>query len=108
MYKIYTYSLRWLQLHVTQSLRIMKLTIVLLIAGMLQVSASTFAQKINLKKKEITLKQVFKEIRKQTGYDVLYQPNKLKADQKINADFDNASLDEVMRACLQNQSLVYT
>ncbi|SHM91972.1 SusC/RagA family TonB-linked outer membrane protein [Mucilaginibacter sp. OK098] len=108
MYKIYTNSLCWLQGRITKFLLIMKLTIVLLIVSLMQVNAFTYAQRVSLKKKEITLKQVFKEIKKQTGHDVLYQPNKLKASQKINADFDNSSLDEVMKACLQGMPLVYT
>ncbi|MDP9081776.1 MAG: SusC/RagA family TonB-linked outer membrane protein [Bacteroidota bacterium] len=86
----------------------MKLTIVLLIVSLMQVSAVTFAQRVSFNKKEVTLKQVFKEIKKQTGHDVLYQSNKLKATQKINANFNNSSLDDVMKACLQGLPLVYT
>ncbi|MGN6638717.1 MAG: TonB-dependent receptor [Mucilaginibacter sp.] len=86
----------------------MKLTIFFLVASMMQVSATAFAQKLNLKQKTVTLKQVFKEIKKQTGYDVLYQPDQLKADQKINANFSNASLEEVMNLCLQGRHLEYT
>jgi len=108
MYKIYTNSLCWLQGRITKFLLIMKLTIVLLITSLMQVSAVTYAQRINLNKKEVTLKQVFKEIKKQTGHDVLYQPNKLKANQKINANFNNSSLDEVMKACLHGMPLIYT
>ena len=108
MYKIYTEFLCRLHRHIAKFLLMMKITMFLLIATMMQVSATTYAQKLNLKQKEVTLKQVFKEIKKQTGYDVLYQPDKLKANQKINADFSNAPLEEVMKTCLQGQPLVYT
>src|ERR1700750_474999 len=108
MYKIYTSSLCWLDIHITKFLLIMKLTIVLLILSLTQVSAVTYAQRVSLNKKEVTLKQVFKEIKKQTGHDVLYQSNKLNSNQKISVNFDNSSLDEVMKACLKGMPLVYT
>ncbi|MDB4919683.1 MAG: SusC/RagA family TonB-linked outer membrane protein [Mucilaginibacter sp.] len=108
MYKIYSKFLCRLHHHISKLLLTMKLTIILLIATMMQVSATTFAQKLSLKKEGVTLKQVFKEIKKQTGYDVLYQPDKLKANQKINADFNDTPLEEVMKTCLQRQSLIYT
>lgn len=108
MYKIYTNFSSWLECRLTKFLRMMKLTIVLLIACLMQVSASTSAQRLNLKQYEVSLRSIFKEIKKQTGYDVLYQPKKLKADLKIHADFTNTPLDEVMKICLQGQRLMYT
>jgi hypothetical protein len=73
MYKFYIEILCWPKRRVPKLLLMMKLTILLLTVTMLQVSASTFAQKLNLTQKNVTLKQVFKAIKKQTGYDVLYQ-----------------------------------
>jgi len=78
----------------------MKLTTLVLIATMLHVSAASIAQKLTLKKNNATLTEVFKEIRRQTGYSVLWQTDKLKTDKKINADFNNASLTEVLNQCL--------
>jgi len=108
MYKIYLEFLCRRHCRISKFLLTMKLTIFLLIAAIMQVSATTFAQKLNLKQKEVTLKQVFKEIKKQTGYDVLYQPDKLNDNEKINADFNNAPLAEVIKVCLQGQSLGFT
>ena len=103
MYKIYTNPLRWPQGRVIKLLLVMKLTIILLIISILQAGATTSAQVLNLNNKNITLKRIFKEIKKQTGYDVLYQPDKLKANQSISANFNNATLNEVMEACLKGQ-----
>jgi len=108
MYKIYSEFLCGRHRCVAKFLLTMKLTIFFLIAAIMQVSATTYAQKLNLKQKEVTLKQVFKEIKKQTGYDVLYQPDKLNDGQKINADFTNTPLEQVIKACLQGQSLGFT
>src|SRR5437762_1223963 len=107
MYKIYPEFLCRFQCHISKLLLPMKLSIVLLISSIMQVSAATYAQNLSLKQKEITLKQVFKEVKKQTGYDVLYQPDLLNADAKINANFNHSSLNEVMKTCLKGQSLNY-
>lgn len=107
MYKIYTKFSCWPQRHIAKILLTMKLTIVLLILTMMQVSAKTFAQKLTLKQKGLTLKQVFKEIKKQTGYDVLYPARQLNDNQKIDADFSDATLEDVMKKCLQQSALVY-
>ncbi|HVW98722.1 MAG TPA: SusC/RagA family TonB-linked outer membrane protein [Mucilaginibacter sp.] len=85
----------------------MKLTTLLLIVTIMQVSATTYAQKLTLKEKNVPIARVFDEIKKQTGYDVFYLPKELKTDKKINANFNNASLDEVMEACLDEQPVTY-
>ncbi|QEM10418.1 SusC/RagA family TonB-linked outer membrane protein [Mucilaginibacter rubeus] len=107
MYKFYIEILRWPKRRVPKLLLMMKLTILLLTVTMLQVSASTFGQKLNLTQKNVTLKQVFKAIKKQTGYDVLYQPGRLNASVKINANFVNTPLDEVIKNCIDGKALSY-
>ncbi len=82
-----------------------KLTIFLIVGAVVQVNAAVSAQSLNLRRNNITLKQVFKEIKRQTGYDVFYQSGFLNANQKMDADFRNAPLEEVMTACLQRQEL---
>jgi len=49
----------------------MKLTMVLLIATMLQARAASYAQTITLKVKNASLEEVFTRIRQQTGYNFL-------------------------------------
>lgn len=85
----------------------MRLTTIILIASLMQVSAATFGQKLTLQQNNIALKQVFKEIRKQTGYDVLYQPEKVNENQKVKASFDNTPLNVVLDQVLKGQSLDY-
>ncbi|MCJ0742321.1 TonB-dependent receptor [Pedobacter montanisoli] len=86
----------------------MKLTTLLLIVTIIQVSAAGYAQKLTLKQKGANISLVFDEIKKQTGYDVFYLPKILNTSKKINANFKDASLDEVMKACLQDQPVKYT
>jgi len=74
----------------------------------MQVSAAGFAQKITLNQDKASLKQIFAEIKKQTGYDVFYQAGKVKEDKIIKANFLNTPLEEVMEKCLEGQSLSFT
>lgn len=80
----------------------------LLCTFLIQVSARSFAQKITLHKKNITLDVVFKEITKQTGYDVIWQQDKLKNSHAIDVHFNNASLSMVLDAIFNNEPLTYT
>ncbi|MDB5089687.1 MAG: SusC/RagA family TonB-linked outer membrane protein [Mucilaginibacter sp.] len=107
MYKIYTKILCWPQRHIPKFLRIMKLTALLLFAIIMQVSATTLAQKVTLKENHITLKKLFREIRQQTGYDVLYQQDQVNTDRTLNVDFKDASLNEVMEKSLSGQPLEF-
>lgn len=85
----------------------MRLTIFLTIATILQVSAGSYGQQITLHKKNMALEEVFKVIKTQTGYNVLWQPEKLKAAKNIDADFKAASLETVLNKVLTNQPFTY-
>lgn len=86
----------------------MKLTIVLMIATLLQVNAAGYAQKLSLVKKNTTLEQVFEEIRKQTGYNFLYDVEMLQDVKPVDLQFNNATLKEVLEKCFEGLPLSYT
>nr|WP_084406882.1 SusC/RagA family TonB-linked outer membrane protein [Pedobacter panaciterrae] len=108
MYKIYTRNLGMLSRHIRKILFIMRLTTVIIIAAMLQVSASTFAQKVTFRQKETTIKQLFKEITNQTGFNLVWNERKLNVDQIIEANFNNTPLKEVLDKTLSHLPLTYT
>lgn len=108
MYKISTKVLCGPPRHIVRKwLMRIKLVAVLLLATIMQVSASAFAQKVTLHQNKITLAQVFKEIGKQTGFHVLWEPDKLNSGITIQAKFNNAALTEVMEACLKGTVMDY-
>lgn len=74
----------------------------------MQVSAATFGQNFTLREKNVSIAKVFFEIRKQTGYDVLLETSKLKTSQKINAEFINVPVKEVIDQIIQGTELEYT
>ncbi|SDH36666.1 TonB-linked outer membrane protein, SusC/RagA family [Pedobacter terrae] len=86
---------------------IMKLTTIILLATLLQVSATGFAQKVTFVQKNSTLKEIFGAIRKQTGYDVVASSDQLFQTVKIDAGFRNAPLEKVLDKCLENLPFSY-
>src|ERR1035437_5312499 len=92
----------------TKTIRIMKLTTVLLIAASLQVSAKVYSQKVTLKENNIPLQKVFEEIRKQTGYQFFYADEVLVTATNVTVNIKKGSIEEVLDFCFQNQQLTYT
>lgn len=91
----------------TKTIRIMKLTVVLLIAAFMQVSANSYSQKVTLQKKNITLQKVFEEIRRQTNYQFLYADEVVKTAEKVSIDIKNGTIQQVLDYCFKNQQLTY-
>lgn len=73
-----------------------------------QVSANSFGQKITYQKANASLKDVFKEIKKQTGYNVFLGVEKLKTGNTKNVNFKEESLDQVLRYILSERDLDYS
>lgn len=94
--------------YIHKFLLIMRLTTIIIIVTFLHVSAASVAQKITYKNNSASLEQIFKQIRKQTGYNVLVSSNKIKNAQPQQVDFQDASLTEVLDKTLKGQSLAYT
>ena len=65
-----------------KKLLIMKLTAILLVTASLQTMASATAQTVTISLKNVSLEEVFKEIRKQTDYDFIYNDVWLKKAKK--------------------------
>jgi TonB-linked SusC/RagA family outer membrane protein len=84
----------------------MKLTTFILIISLMQVSAATFGQKVTLQQNNITIDQVFREIRKQTGYDVLMNITRFRSS-KINVNFKDTPLNYVLDELVKGKNLEY-
>jgi hypothetical protein len=65
-------------------------------------------QRITLQKKNVTLQHVFKEIRKQTKYDFLYNADLLKGLNSVNVNFKNSRLEEALDSLFKSNSLEYS
>ena len=90
-----------------KTLLVMKITTLILLIALMQVSAASVAQRITFVKKNASLEQIFQEITRQTGYEVFYGDKKFDDSRKINVAFKDATLDEVLKTCLQHQRASY-
>lgn len=77
------------------------LTFYLLFFVVLQGSAKAQFQKVTLNEKNHTIAQVFKSIKQQTGYGVLYNSNDL-ANKVVTVEVKNSTIEETMGKCLKN------
>lgn len=93
---------------ILQTTRIMRLTIVLLIATFFQVSAKGYSQQITLKEKNITLQQLFDKIRTMSGYRFFYADEVLNNTHSVKLNIVKGSIEEVLDSALKNQHLSYT
>jgi TonB-linked SusC/RagA family outer membrane protein len=85
----------------------MRLTIAILIACLMQVSASSLAQKITLSKTNAPLRTIFKELKQQSGYNFFYTDNLLENAQPVNIDVKNRELEDVLQLIFAQQHLSY-
>lgn len=92
----------------TQILRIMKLTAIFILVAFMQVSAKGFSQNVTLNETNSNLDKVFTEIRKQTGYDFLYNTRLLRNTVPVTVKAKNSSLEAVLAEVLKNQPLTYS
>ena len=90
----------------TKTLRIMKLSFILLFATFLQVNAKGYSQ-ISLTERNASLEKIFSHIKKQTGYAFWYEDKLLKKANPVTISVRNASLEETLQRLLKEQRLTY-
>lgn len=57
--------------------------------------------------KQMSFREIFLEIQKQTGYTVVYNNQRLDADRKINVDFRKVEVGQILEKVLQGTGLRY-
>lgn len=86
---------------------IMKLVAVLLTVLCLQVSAEGFSQKITISRSNASLKSVLQEIRKQSGYELLYSSDLLQKAAPVSIQIRNSKLEDALNQTLKGQNFGY-
>ncbi len=95
---------RWLR----QILLVMRITTLILLTALLQVSASSLAQKISIDKKNASIQTILNEISEQSGYDFFYDANALKKIKPISINVKNTDLDDAIKKSLEGLPLSYS
>jgi len=91
----------------TKILLIMKITIVLLLAGVLQVSARGYSQGITLDLRHASLEKALGEIRKQSGYYIIYGKTEIAKAEPVDIHVVDAPLETVLASIFAGQPLSY-
>ena len=92
-----------------QTLRVMRLSTMLLLVCILQASATTSrSQSITYTCKDAPLEQVFKVIKQQTGYVVFYDQDLLVKTKRVTLTVKNLELEPFLRKALDDQPLDYS
>lgn len=91
----------------TQIVLAMKLTMILLLATCISVSARTGAQTVTLNKKEASLKSVLKEVEAQTGYQFFFAVSLEQKFKPVTAQFNSLPLMQALEKIFANQDIAY-
>lgn len=87
---------------------VMRLILFLIFGSIMQVSATGFAQKVTYHKKEVSLKELFKEITRQTGNEIFYSNTKLNDSEKINVNYTKTDIKDILNAVIDLNQFSYT
>jgi TonB-linked SusC/RagA family outer membrane protein len=74
----------------------------------LQVTASTYAQKITLSQKGAALTDALRSIEQQSGYYIFYNTPMLKGSRPVSVNLQSVNLEQALNALFQGQPFTYT
>lgn len=85
----------------------MKLTVILLIAVVLQVSAKGYSQQLTINEKDIAVTRLLQIIEEKTDYHFLYDKLELKNVVIKHVSVNNASVEFILNECFKDLPLSY-
>ncbi|WP_431294485.1 SusC/RagA family TonB-linked outer membrane protein [Pedobacter sp. P26] len=86
----------------------MRLTAVTILIAIMQLSASTRAQKVSLTRNNASLEHVLNEIRKQSGYNIIYDLDIIVKAKPVSINVNQVNVFEAIQKSLNNQSLTFS
>jgi TonB-linked SusC/RagA family outer membrane protein len=107
MYKNFTALSRWNPCVKTKVVRMIKLTCIFIFLAVIQVSASSYAQRISIRYKDAPLEDVLLNIRQQSGYDFLYSSELLKKSRPVSVNINQGSIEQTLKSCMNEQPFTY-
>ncbi len=93
---------------IIRALMIIKLTSIFFLALSICASAKGFPRNVSISKKNVSLDEVFRDIKKQTGYTFVYNEALLDKAKKVSLLINDASIQRVLDECFKDQKLTYT
>lgn len=83
----------------------MKLSVILMLTGIISVHAGAFSQKITLSWKNAELEKVLNDIERQSGYQFWYEEGLLNNSGTVDINVREMPLEQVLELCLKGRHL---
>ncbi|SEM31112.1 TonB-linked outer membrane protein, SusC/RagA family [bacterium A37T11] len=108
MYKIFTDSdVMPLRLH-QKVLRVMRITTLLVFITFIHVSASGLAQEVTITNTHISLRDLFREINRQTGYDFLWSAKSIPPSTAVSVNLHRQNLSVALEQIFSDLPIAYS
>lgn len=88
---------------VKKTLLIMRLTVFLVLAACLKVSAGSYAQQITLKAKDMPCESVFREITRQSGYQFFFNKRLIRNAHNVSVELNAVPVEKAIEICFAGQ-----
>jgi len=90
-------------------LRIMKVLTILMLVFVMHISARSYSQnsKLSLNMQNVSIKQILERIEDQSEFRFLYSDSKINVEKKINVDFTNSSIENVLNNIFKGSEVNY-
>jgi len=94
---------------IRKGLLIMKLSLFLMLFGVLQSAASAYSQtwRINMNEKDISIKEVLKRIENNSEFRFFYEEKKLEVESKVVIDINQGTIEEVLNQIFEGKNIEY-
>ena len=90
-----------------KTLLIMKLTILLIVLGLVNAHANGYSQAVTFSGKKVSLQKIFKVVESQTGYTLFANKNLLKETNAVSASVENMPLKKFLDIIFEGQPVDY-
>src|SRR5690606_18284771 len=108
MYKIFTSKRCGISAHLSNAALTVKLSLVFFLIATFQAKAvSVLRQEVSIQLKNASIKEVFNNLTKQTGYDFLYVSEELNGTVAVNLEFEHQPLGRVLDHVFSKQPVTY-
>ena len=85
----------------SQFLRMMKIALVFVFLSVSSLFASVNAQRVSIELKNVSLREIFEQVKKQTGMSFMYSNDDIRHLQKRDFRMTDADVVTIMEACLE-------
>ncbi|TSD67346.1 TonB-dependent receptor [Inquilinus sp. KBS0705] len=92
---------------ISKIILVMKLTAILIIAALVNVSAKSYSQIVSIKEKNVSVEKILRLIEKQTNYHFLYDKQDVSKAGGINIDVNKVTIAEALDKAFEDQPLTY-